>query len=430
MASNDIISTNVPSKVPTTDTEEYPVQHGSAAKTPIVSSDNQASPEESGSIDVEHKANADDEASGSHEGHHENFSKDSTKTGTPQDTLHKEPVDGSPVPNYAQQSWYYHTQPPPQFYPSPYANYGPGPYTPPWANMNMPIPGANTNPDKTGGHYQTTGPSGDSSQYNPAYYFPYQLEPKPGLQSQTTTECTFGQLHNPRKTFTLSKVNSPHYYDSWVREMCQAMLEQNLGHLIPTEDNKTPETPEPAEKRYIEEIHIACVPEEKYPKWLKSSYDEGEALIDCFKEGIRRIKAEEDPEAIVLALAGLTLDYRESIPNFAKRLRKIHQRTVNAKFPMAEKIVISRALKALPERYEKVDINFTKSNDQSFNNFINILLTTEPRMKSSNQYDNQRFYTNSERKQVDRRPNRKTVHHIGSKTVEGDLRPDTEVQEE
>ena len=26
MASNDIISTNVPSKVPTTDTEEYPVQ--------------------------------------------------------------------------------------------------------------------------------------------------------------------------------------------------------------------------------------------------------------------------------------------------------------------------------------------------------------------------------------------------------------------
>ena len=27
MASNDIISTNVPSKVPTTDTEEYPVQH-------------------------------------------------------------------------------------------------------------------------------------------------------------------------------------------------------------------------------------------------------------------------------------------------------------------------------------------------------------------------------------------------------------------
>ena len=27
MASNDIISTNVPSKAPTTDTEEYPVQH-------------------------------------------------------------------------------------------------------------------------------------------------------------------------------------------------------------------------------------------------------------------------------------------------------------------------------------------------------------------------------------------------------------------
>ena len=27
MPSNDIITTNIPSKVPTTDTEEYPVQH-------------------------------------------------------------------------------------------------------------------------------------------------------------------------------------------------------------------------------------------------------------------------------------------------------------------------------------------------------------------------------------------------------------------
>lgn len=199
MASNDIISTNVPSKVPTTDTEEYPVQHGSAAKTPIVPSDNQASPEESGSIDVEHKANADDEASGSHEGHHENFSKDSTKTGTPQDTLHKEPVDGSPVPNYAQQSWYYHTQPPPQFYPSPYANYGPGPYTPPWANMNMPIPGANTNPDKTGGHYQTTGPSGGQLPIQPCLLLPVPIGTKTRVAKPNNDRMYFRPIAQSQK---------------------------------------------------------------------------------------------------------------------------------------------------------------------------------------------------------------------------------------
>ena len=197
-----------------------------------------------------------------------------------------------------------------------------------------------------------------------------------GNPSSKTQKYTFNYLNNPHLHFTLATVQSPWGYKIWVRDFCKALHKQGLGYLLPLRDGTFSHVPDADEKDYITQIHSACVPVDKSPKWLKLNPEDDASVVDCFLRAVQKINEEEYPTNIVDEMANLSLLPEESLQSFLKRAKDLQRRASNASFPSVDQILIDKTLITLPETYHGATVTFYDQKDRSFKRFMEILSET------------------------------------------------------
>ena len=154
------------------------------------------------------------------------------------------------------------------------------------------------------------------------------------------------------------------------------MHKQGLGYLLPSRDGTFSHVPDADEKDYITQIHSACVPVDKSPKWLKLNPEDDASIVDCFLRAVQKINEEEYPTNIVDEMANLSLLPEESLQSFLKRAKDLQRRASNASFPSVDQILIDKTLITLPETYHGATVTFYDQKDRSFKRFMEILSET------------------------------------------------------
>ena len=446
MASIYINTTNPLGQAPTTKQDEYPVQHGSAAKNPIASNCNQEIPEESGDIDVNNQTTAGNEIPGFQQGHRNKTSIPADKIGTPQEAQNNAPADSSPVPNYPQPNGYYYYYPHhPQYLGQfPYMNYYQGATFPPFTNLAQPTafpppplqPGQIPGNNGSQGSFPVT-----NEEASQGYQIPFpvsQVPPGLGFQTQFPLRQTFSYLRNPKSSFTLSRVTNSLNYKKWVGEFSEILRKQGLGDALPARRKGYRKCLKDEEAEYITNIHIACVPSTSHPEWFKKRLENDLELIDCFLEAVAIVSEENDKPNLVHEISTLSLRSRESIEDFAGRAIKLYERADRAKVSDLDVLLIRRVLQELPSECSATELIFSTNEDKSFDALMKLLLSKQWGLKdikgteqSNSKHQGKQWSNNSnERKQYNNRyasnneKSKETVQHVSSKQASENLRLD------